>query len=138
MSNLPTPQEQVRPLNPRPGELLDSLVSNEYLYDLAGITKEERGDLLRLAFDVARKHLKAKSKKVFNFQGALTYSKLLPDLGIQSKAVDHATNLAGLSQKDTPKIEVKVSINMPPYMLSADIPAPRDITPSNHEAPDDT
>ena len=133
-----TINEIARPLNLKQGELMDSVLSNEYLYDLAGITKEHRGELLRLAFDVARKHLLAKARKVFQFQGQLIYSRLLPDLVTQSRAIDHAKDMAGLSQKDTPKIEMKVTVNLPTYMTSADIPPPRDITPSNHEAPNDT
>ena len=132
MSNLPANADRPRLLNPKPGELMDSLVSNEHLYDLAGITKEERGALLRDCLDTAKKHLHAKIRKVFQFQGQLVYSRLLPDLLTQSRAIEHGITLAGLSKKDTPKVEMKVTVHLPPFMVSDDIPSPlKDISPND-------
>ena len=135
MSNLPANADRPRLLNPKPGELMDLVLSNEHLYDLAGITQEERGSLLREAFDMARKHLHARIRRVFCDKGALVYSRLLPDHLTQSRAIDHAKDLAGLSKKDVPKVEINVTVNPPPWMVSADIPPPpKDITSEDDHA----
>ena len=74
-------------------------------------------------------------RKVFQFQGQLVYSRFLPDLLTQSRAIEHGIILAGLSKKDVPKIELQVTVKLPPFMVSADIPPPpKDITPKDEDA----
>ncbi len=60
MGTLPANQDRSRWLNPKSGELMESVLTNEYLYELAGITKEERGSLLRDTVNVAKQLLHAK------------------------------------------------------------------------------
>ena len=132
MSNLPANADRPRLLNPKPGELMDPIVSNEHLYDLAGITKEERGSLLRDTVDVAKQLLHAKVRKVFQSNQRIIYSRLLPDNLTRSRTVEQMMSIVGLSKKDVPKIDVHVTVNQPPWMISADIPPPpKNITPED-------
>ncbi len=132
MNNLPANADRPRLLNPKPGALMDPIVSNEHLYDLAGITKEERGALLRDTVDVAKQLLHAKVRKVFQSNQGIIYSRLLPDNLTRSRTVEQMMSIVGLSKKDAPKIEMKVTVHLPPFMMSEDIPPPpKDITPND-------
>ncbi len=131
MNNLPV---QPRPLKLQPGELG---LTSQALFAGAGITDAEQFNLLRTAFNTILSHLNAKSRKVFQYQGSLTYSRLLPDLPIRAKATDQVLTMLGITNQDSPKVTIQVTVNQPPWMLTPTIPPPKDITPANN-SPDQT
>ncbi len=90
---------------------------NEEIFDRAGISKQDRADLLAKVFAKTVKRMSATHVKVFAHEGELTYSKPLVDHTTQGKAVEQALQLVGLQKQEAPKIVVKAVVTLPSYAV---------------------
>jgi hypothetical protein len=100
---------------------------NEEIFERAGISKDDRAQLLKKVFHKTVKRIGATNVKVFSSDGEVIYSKPLVDHVTQGKAIEQALHLVGLQKQDAPKVTVKAIVQLPDY---ANPPkTPKDITP---------
>lgn len=99
---------------------------NEEIFTRAGITKDDRAQLLKSVFDKTQRRLKATHVKTFSHMGRVIYSAPLVDHVTQGKAIDQALELVGLQKQEAPKVTIKATVNLPDWATQQ---APKDITP---------
>ena len=111
---------------------LDSLPQlpnvNEEIFERAGISLDDRAQLLKRVFDKTVKRLGATHVKVFyDKDTGIQYSKQLVDHTTQGKAIEQAIQLVDLKKQEAPKVTIKAEIRLPDYAQ----PNPKviDITP---------
>lgn len=107
---------------------------NEEIFTRAGISKDDRAELLGRLFRKTAKRLDATHVKVFSDKGSIVYSKPLVDHVTQGKAIDQALELVGVSKQSSPKVVVKAVINLPDWGLARstkDSARLTDVTPNN-------
>lgn len=109
---------------------------NEEIFTRAGISKDDRAQLLSRVFHRTVKRLQATHVKTFSHEGKILYSKPLVDHVTQGKAIDQALQLVGLQKQEAPKVTIKASINLPAWSTKRT----RDITPQTQQSalPKDT
>lgn len=88
---------------------------NDEIFERAGITKEDRAQMLAAVFQRTKQRLTAKEKKVFCQNGEVIYSKELDDHATQGKAIDQAIQLVGLSKQTQPKVIVNAVVKLPDW-----------------------
>jgi hypothetical protein len=97
---------------------------NEQIFERAGISLQDRADLLTRVFKRTGKRLQATHIKVFHDQDGTHYSKPLVDHTTQGKAIDQAMQLVGLQKSEAPKIILKASVMLPAWAVPnvSDVP----------------
>lgn len=98
---------------------------NEEIFNRAGISKDDRAQLLKRVFDSTVRRLGAKTVKTFSHMGSVIYSEPLVDHVTRGKAIDQAMELVGLQKQEAPKVTIKATVNMPAWALQRT----KDITP---------
>ncbi len=88
---------------------------NEEIFDRAGISKDDRAQLLKKVYDKTVKRLSATHVKTFSHMGGVVYSQPLVDHATQGKAVDQAMQLVGLQKQDAPKVTIKATVHLPDW-----------------------
>ena len=93
---------------------------NEEIFEKAGISKQDRADLLKRIFHKTLQRTQATQLKVFHDKdNGITYSKPLVDHVTQGKAIDQALQLVGLQKQEAPKIIVKAVVKLPDWAVPA-------------------
>ena len=87
----------------------------EELYRLAGITMEDRANLLKECFRVASESLHAMRIDRSSFRGKFLDSKQSIDYASRLRAIEAAQNLAGIAKGKEPKPQVVVHIVTPEW-----------------------
>ena len=105
---------------------------NEEIYERAGITKDDRAQLLKRVFDKTVKRLSATHVKTFSHKGTVIYSDPLVDHATQGKAIDQAQTMIGLTKHEPPKVTSKATIHLPDWGTARSIglnEPPTNVTP---------
>jgi len=107
---------------------------NEEIFARAGITKEDRAQLLRKVFDKTVKRMQATEVKAFNYKGEIVYTKPMVDHVTQGKAIDQAINLGlvGVKKQEAPKVTIKAIVKLPAFATKG-MKDPKNITPKPEE-----
>ncbi len=90
---------------------------NEEIFERAGISKQDRADMLGRVFKRTQRRLGATHVKVGFGKYGVQYSKPLVDHTTQGKAIDQAMSLIGLQKQDAPKIIVKAQVVLPSWAV---------------------
>jgi hypothetical protein len=86
----------------------------EKIWELAGISKQERADALKLAFKGAVRDLDAKKSEVITFEGEVTEVLEVPDNVARAKAREHIFEIT--RAKGAPMVsQGKIEIPLPPW-----------------------
>lgn len=107
--------------------------TEDAIWDLAGITREERAGTLAHAFRRTAEALDASVTKVFHSDGQVYYSKPLIDHTTRLHAAKQSASFAGVSDRNTIPPPVNLTITMPSWAFGRrDDPTPNtiDLTPS--------
>lgn len=89
---------------------------NEEIFLRAGITLEDRAQLLKKLFDKTVKRLSATHVKAFHHKDSgIVYSKPMVDHATQGKAIDQALALTGLQKQEAPKVTIKAEVKLPDW-----------------------
>ncbi len=93
----------------------DTTVSEDLIWEAAGITKADRARALAHAFHRTREAMDASVVKVFQYQGEVVESKPLVDHDTRLRASKQAASFAGVSDRNTTPAPVVVNVVMPDW-----------------------
>ncbi len=79
----------------------DTTVSEDLIWEAAGITKADRARALAHAFHRTREAMDASVVKVFQYQGEVVTSRPMIDHDTRLKAAKQAASFAGVSERNT-------------------------------------
>jgi len=79
----------------------DTTVSEDLIWEAAGITKADRAEALAHAFNRTKEALDASVVKVFQYQGEVVTSRPMIDHDTRLKAAKQAASFAGVSERNT-------------------------------------
>ena len=93
----------------------DTTVSEDLIWEAAGITKADRARALAHAFHRTREAMDASVVKVFQYQGEVVTSRPMIDHDTRLKAAKQAASFAGVSERNTTPAPVVVNVVMPDW-----------------------
>ncbi len=93
----------------------DTTVSEDLIWEAAGITKADRARALAHAFHRTREALDASVVKVFQYQGEVVTSRPMIDHDTRLKAAKQAASFAGVSERNTTPAPVVVNVVLPDW-----------------------
>ncbi len=93
----------------------DTTVSEDRIWEAAGITKADRAEALAHAFHRTREAMDANVFKVFQYQGEVVTSDPMIDHDTRLKAAKQAASFAGVSERNTTPAPIMVSVVMPDW-----------------------
>jgi len=88
---------------------------NQALWEAAGITAEDRANLLREAFVVTRQQLRATKVEYFSHQGKVKEKHKVADHPTRAKAAERTLHLLGVSKPKEVKVVRKVNVVLPDW-----------------------
>jgi len=90
----------------------------EELYRLAEITMQDRANLLKECFRVAEESLQAMKIDRASFRGKFLDSKKSIDYASRLRAIEAATNIAGIAKGKEPTVQVQVNVVTPDWAMA--------------------
>ncbi len=93
----------------------DTTVSEDLIWEAAGITKADCAEALAHAFHRTREARDASVVKVFQYQGEVVTSRPMIDHDTRLKAAKQAASFAGVSERNTTPTPVTVQVVMPDW-----------------------
>ncbi len=93
----------------------DTTVSEDLIWEAAGITKAARAGALAHAFNRTKEALDATVVKVFQYQGEVVTSDPMIDHDTRLRASKQAAAFAGVSERNTTPAPVMVNVVMPEW-----------------------
>ncbi len=93
----------------------DTTVSEDLIWEAAGITKADRAEALAHAFNRTVEAMDAHVTKVFQYQGEVVESKPMVDHDTRLKAAKQVASFAGVSERNTTPAPVVVNVVLPEW-----------------------